>query len=159
MKFAGRLLCFAQVVGVDARSWRGPWSGATMTNYPGQAPAKMTPEFQVSHLHAALQKQSWFGFTLTLEQEPSACRLAAAEQRQFASISRTGSHWHHRPCDSSISVPLLRLQACSARRRAWGVWWAGRQVRACVDGGRTWLPEPKATATRRTTGVACGKKA
>lgn len=99
----------------------------------------MTPEFQISHLHAALQKQSWFGFTLTLEQEPSACRLAAAEQRQFASISRTGSHWHHRPCDSSISVPLLRLQACSARRRAWGVWWAGRQVRACVDGGWTWV--------------------
>jgi len=52
-------------------------------------------------------------------------------------------------CDTSIGAALLRLQACSARRRGWGVWWAGRQVRACVDGGRTWLPEPKATATRR----------
>ena len=112
-----------------------------MTNYPGQAPAANDPG--ISNLSPARRATETELVWLHTDTGTRTQRLQACGSRAKAICEHLADRKPLAPpalrCDSSISVPLLRLQACSARRRAWGVWWAGRQVRACVDGGWTWV--------------------
>jgi hypothetical protein len=131
-------------------------SGANATNYPVQAPPKMASKF-LPCTAARRPEKNRAGLTLILELLESSARQACSCSSRAKAICE---HLADRKPLASLALRQQHQRGIASTPGLLGAARAGSLVgllgrpALCVDGGRTWLPEPKATATRRTTGMA-----